>query len=66
MKKSTMRPAMRSTSAPPKLAVALEGGGLNLLRYSTLHHPTAASCLKGRPPTCPIVDVFCNRASARA
>ena len=36
MKKRRMRPAMRSTSAPPKLAVALLGGGLNLLKYSTL------------------------------
>ena len=40
MKKSRTRPAMRSVSAPPKLAVLLLGGGLNLLRYSTLHAPT--------------------------
>ena len=35
-KKTRMRPAMRSTSAPAKLALGLLGLGLNLDRYSTL------------------------------
>ena len=41
-KKTRMRPAMRSTSAPAKLALGLLGLGLNLDRYSTLKaaHPT--------------------------
>ncbi len=46
MKKRRMRPAMRSVSAPPKLAVLLLGGGLNLLRYSTLHAHTTPQCNK--------------------
>ena len=35
-KNTRTRPAMRSTSAPAKLALALDGLGLNLDKYSTL------------------------------
>ena len=46
-KNTRMRPAMRSTSAPAKLALALDGLGLNFDKYSTLH-PASAS--QSRPP----------------
>ena len=41
-KNTRMRPAMRSTSAPAKLALVLDGLGLNFDKYSTLH-PASAS-----------------------
>ena len=42
-KNTRTRPAMRSTSAPAKLALGLLGLGLNLDRYSTLDtHPAVS------------------------